>query len=433
MSKVLEKVMSNQIKNYLEKYNVLPVCQSGFRLNHSCETTLLNITDDIISATDNEQFTVLVLLDFTKAFDTIDHDLLLAILKYIGFHRDALKLMSDYLVGRTQAVILDSEMANPLLIKCGVPQGSILGPLLFSIYTSVFTTHISYCKYHFYADDTQLYISFDRDNVEIARRQLNKDIQQLVSIAKRHSLNINPAKSQAMLFGKPKIRDEIMSTFDIYIDNVKINFSNCCKNLGVLLDTSLRFREHVSAIIQKAYASLKLIYSNREMFTQKVKVMLCESLVLSKFNYCDALYDSCIDSKDIKRIQLVQNSCLRLIFGIRKYQRISHKLQSVPWLNMKLRRIIHKTCVYHKIIVNKVPAYLYNKIRFRTDVHNINLRNKNIITPPQHKYSFFERSFQFCIAKVYNSVPNSYKKLSVSQFKRHLKKVYFEQQQNEIN
>ena len=151
---------------------------------------------------------------------------------------------------------------------------------------------------------------------------------------------------------------------------------------GLFLDQTLRFKLHIANLISTAYYKLRLLFPHRHVLNKNVKAMLCNSIILSSFNYCDSLYGPCLDSIDIRRIQKVQNSCLRFIFGIRKYERISHKLLDLKWLNMANRRKLHAACLFHKIISNKSPSYLYNKISFRTDVHNVNVRFKGIITPP---------------------------------------------------
>ena len=138
----------------------------------------------------------------------------------------------------------------------------------------------------------------------------------------------------------------------------------------------------------------------RSYFTTKIKLQLCDSLVLSQFNHCSQVFSPCLDSETYYKIQKVQNSCLSFAFGIRKFQRISHKLTEASWLNMSQRFRIQELRLYHNIMVNKEPAYLYNKIRFRTDVHNVNIRRKDLLSVPLHKLSIFERSFTFRVYRV---------------------------------
>lgn len=417
LSKVFEKILNLQIRMYLDKHNILPSNQSGFRQGYSCGTLLLSVMDDILTATDNNKLTVLILLDYTKAFDTINHDILLSILNYIGFDASAILLMESYLKGRSQRVILNNQVSNQLFVECGVPQGSILGPLLFTIYTSNFNVSLKFCKFYQYADDTQLLYSFDPKDIDIANNIINEDLNRLTHNSEIHFLRLNPSKSSVMLFGKNKIRETYANLLNIQINHTPLAISNYIKNLGLQLDTSLRFKEHISAVIRKAYGKLKIIYKNKPSLNKTIRTMLCESLILSNFNYCDIIYGPCLDVMDKIRIQKVQNSCLRLIFNIRKYDHISYKLQEVKWLNMQNRRILHAAVLFHKLVITKKPPYLYNKIRFRSDVHNINIRRKDMLTPPLHKSALFERSFSYNIARIYNNVPSELKNKTIQSFR----------------
>lgn len=184
------------------------------------------------------------------------------------------------------------------------------------------------------------------------------------------------------------------------------------------MDNTFRYSNHISKCIKRSYASLKLIYPHRRYLPTDVKLMLCSALVLSQFCYLSQVYAPCLTVRDKTRIQRVQNSCLRLAYGVRKYQRISHKRKEAGWLSMDDRFLLASACLYHKIIITKTPHYLYDRIRFRTDVHNLNVRFKSQITPPTHKTTLFERSFSFCIYKTYNNIPSEIKLKGLGGFKK---------------
>lgn len=331
-------------------------------------------------------------------------------------------------MGRSQKVFLNGNISESVEINTGVPQGSILGPILFTIYTChILDKSLQHCHYHLYADDTQLYVSFHSDDLDTTLNNIQSDLNNLIKICNKHSLHINPIKSNVMLFGGKAERALVVDKIKLYLDNNLLLLKDEVKSLGVVLDASLRFKTHINICIGRAYSSLKLIYSSRQFLNKTVKTMLCDLLVLSQFNYADALYTHCIDSKDSKRIQLVQNNCLRLIHGIRKYEHISHKLKETGWLNMYSRRKLHTAVLYYKIIANKLPKYLTRKITYRTDVHNLNLRHRGLLTIPHHRTSLFERCFTYNICIIYNNFPENIRNTSVTNFKNSYKQFLLEQ------
>nr|CAH7738136.1 unnamed protein product [Callosobruchus chinensis] len=408
-SKLLEMVIESQITTYLNEYNLLPDHQSGFRAGFSCETALLNITDDIFRAVDQGQTTILVLLDYTKEFDKINHEMLISILHYTGFSETAKKLMASFLCNRRQYVVTD-VVSSEGLVSCGVPQGSILGPLLFSIYTSKLGDCLERCRVHLYADDTQLYFSFQPSDRVQAELIIKEDLHKLIKYSQDHDLCINAAKSNILIFGR--LKDVISPFLKITIRNDIIPVTSSARNLGLHFDNNLRFKPHVSKCIQRAYASLKTIFPHRHLLSQSIKIMLCNSLVLSHFNFCDVVYGPCLDRVDSDRIQRVQKACLRFIHGIRKFQRVSYKLKETKWLTMEDRRKLHAVNLFHKIIFYRKPPYLYQKIKY--------------ISPPPHQTTFFQRSYSFNVYWLYNQVPDSFKYLEPTLFKLKYKKFLLE-------
>nr|CAI5852127.1 unnamed protein product [Callosobruchus analis] len=415
-SKILEKILNEQLRSYLLSHAILPDEQAGFRAGHSCCTALLNVTDNILKATDRGEITILVLLDYSKAFDTINHSVLISVLHSIGLSNHASALITNFLVNRKQRVVLNDNVSEALDVVAGVPQGSILGPLLYILYTSQFPKAVKHSKLQLYADDTQILYSCRPDKLDEGCSKICTDLQILSDLSQRHSLRLNPEKSNYIVFGPKKIRNALANNLNVQIDGVSINRQTEVKNLGVILDEDLRFKNHVTNTIRKAFSNLKSIYGYKDLLNRNTKILLTDALVLSHFNFCDVLYNACIDYHDTKRIQKVQNACLRLIHGIRRGKSTSHKLVQTNWLNMKDRRVLHSVCLYQKVVTTKVPLNLYDKITFRHYVHNVNIRSKSYITPPAHHTALFERSFSYNIAKTYNAVPQSLKPKSLKAF-----------------
>lgn len=274
-----------------------------------------------------------------------------------------------------------------------------------------------------YADDTQIYYSFYAKDYEAAMRKINTDLISLSDISSQHSLILNPLKSAMLLFGSKPDRLHLQNLIKMELNGCNLKLSQHAKNLGLILDTTLRFREQVSKFIQKAYTALRLLYPHRSYLSINTKKTLCEALVLSQFTYCTPIYGPCLDRDCSDRIQRVQNSCIRFIYGIRKFEHVSYKLPELRWLNMQDRRNFYSTCIFHKIISTKTPSYLYNKITFRSDVHNLNVRSKGLLSPPRHRTTFYERGFRYCIYKSYNRVSFDAKSFSAAKFKRYIKAI----------
>ena len=372
LSKLLEKILYNQLMTYIVANNILPIEQSGFRAGFSCTTALMNIVDDIVRATDKGKATILCLLDYSKAFDRIDHRLLSSILHYVGLGDGAVGLVMDYLSRREQVVVINENKSDSIGITRGCPQGSVLSPLIFSIYISNFKNYTHNCDIHWYADDTQLYISFCEDEVGDACTKLNSDIHRIVDMSAKHGLEINAAKTELILFGPKRIKDRIRDSINIHIAGVALPLSNAVKSLGVLIDENLRFDAHINKCVSRAYASLRSIYTNRKFINKNTKRLLCDTMVLTHFNYASPLYYPFLSSVLKSKIQKVQNSCLRLMFGLRRRDHVSCKLAEADWLCMNARRLVHATILFRKIIVSEKPAYLFNKITVRSDVHTLN-------------------------------------------------------------
>lgn len=425
LSKVLERVMCDQLNEYISKYKLLPEKQSGFRAGHSCATTLLNVVDDILNAHDDNKVTVMVQLDFSKAFETISHDMLLAKLHYFGASAQVIDLLHSYLGERLQCVSVDGVCSDSLLVNYGVPQGSIMGPTLYSLYTADFHKVLKHCNYHFYADDTQLYYSFDVENLSEAKVKITQDVKALIEMAGKHFLKINFKKSSILVFGPRVAANLVRDNLTINIDGNQLPVVMSAKNLGVSIDSDLSFSTHIKNLLKKSYFKLKLLYTHRHFFNCEIKKLLCDTLILSNFTYCCQVYGFCTTKFWLTKIQTMQNSCLRFIYSIRRRQHISHKLKTINWLNMQNRFHLQISVLIHKVLIEKKPSYLHRKIKFRTDVHNLNLRNKHLICCPQHRLQVFKNSFTYLCFKIYNSIPKTFKSLGIRSFKVKYKAFLF--------
>lgn len=181
----------NQLEKYIFTANIIPSCQSGFRKGHGTETALLHVTDDLITASDSGLSSILILLDFSRAFDCLNPDMLIAKLSYYGFSENTCKWFRTYLINREQYVETESSDGTKTKSELGkltrgVPQGSILSPISFSIFTAIFSTYIKNCKYHLYADDTQIYFYFPAVDTAKSVDLINHDLKEILDWATRN-------------------------------------------------------------------------------------------------------------------------------------------------------------------------------------------------------------------------------------------------------
>ena len=279
LSKVFEKVIYDQTWNAFQ--NVLSSNLSGFMKTHSCCTALLKMTEDWRNSIDNKEAVAAVAVDLSKAFEPINHSLLLAKLKAYGFSPHALELMSNYLLGRQQCVRLEGVCSNFTTSKYGVPQGSLLGPLLFNIFNNDLNFCVPNVSLRLYADDTTEY--FSDASPTILEFTFNKDLQTLSSWFESNRLTVNSTKTQVVSVG-PCAYD-----YSLLLNNARIEFLRSIKILGVILDKELSYKEHISNQLKKAYAKAAL-RRIRRFLPHDVMIKLYKAFILPHLEYCSPLF-----------------------------------------------------------------------------------------------------------------------------------------------
>ena len=426
LSKALEHIVHKQISTHVQVNNLLDPLQSGFRTNHSTTTALLKITDDIRRAMDKRQLTILILLDFSKAFQTVDHDILATKLKYsFKFSELALNWIQSYLADRKQSIFSQNATSNWKLVEAGVPQGSVLGPLLFTLYTTDVTKAIQHMQHHLYADDLQCYITSSSSNINETIASANRDLSSIANWSIHHGLQINPTKSQAIIIGSRQNLSHIdkSAISALSINGSTIPFSNTVKNLGIILNSTLTWENHINSVCKRAYASLHPLHRLKHFLPRTVKERLTQTLVLSHLDYCDVVYDDC-NSTLSHKLQRIQNSCIRFIFNLKRHDHVSHCIRELSWLKLNDRRSLHKTVLLHKILSSGQPSYLASLFNFLGDTHSLNTRSNtsNILSIPAHKSDFFSRSFSVSASRQWNSLSLELRQLrSIGIFKRKVK------------
>lgn len=360
LSKAFEKLMKSQISNYLDDLKLLSEYQSGFRAKRSTKTALLKVCDDIMCGIDRKGVAVLLLLDFTKAFDSISHSRLLKKLRdKFGFGSSAVDLVHDYLTGRTQAVLFNGLISEEVFITSGVPQGSVVGPLLFSMYINDLPSVLRNCLVHMFADDVQLYCFDPSVSVEALIQRINEDVCRIVDWCNRNSLFINPVKSQAMLMKHGRVFNATVPS--IAINNQQIEFVGHVNDLGVVLQENFVWDKMASSVCSKVYACLRSLRVCTAKFAVATKLMLFKSLVLPHFLYADVVYMN-LSAAASDRLRVALNCCVRYIYNLGPRARVSHLQPKLIGCRFEHFYKLRCCLTLFKLIYAREPDYLYEKI-----------------------------------------------------------------------
>ena len=358
LSKILEKTVAKQLCDFLHNNNLFEKFQSGFRAHHSTETALVKVTNDLLIASDNGLLSVLVLLDLSAAFDTVDHQILLQRLEHlVGIKGAALKLFESYLSNRFQFVNANDTSSSREKVKYGVPQGSVLGPILFTLYMlplgKIIRKHN--IDFHCYADDTQLYLSIKPDGTDqlIKLQACLKDIKTWMT---RNYLLLNSDKTEVIVLGPKHLRDQLADE-SFALDGFTLASKATVKNLGVTFDQDMSFEAHIKLISRTAFFHLRNIAKVRHILSQNDAEKLVHAFVTSRLDYCNALLSGC-PNKSLNSLQLVQNAAARILTGTNRRDHITPSLASLHWLPVKYRIEFKTLLLTYKALNGLAPPYL---------------------------------------------------------------------------
>jgi hypothetical protein len=314
LSKLLERLISSRLLLHLNSFESIPKFQSAYRKFHSTETALLRIHNDLLLSMENKRASALVFLDLSAAFDTVDHGIFLFRLSLnFGISSSALALLTSYLSDRTQSVHIGNLSSHPSAVHTGVPQGSVLGPLLFTLHTSPLSYLLrdSGIPHHMYADDTQLYLSFSAADSYSTLTFLSNALDSVHQWLASNQLSLNPTKTEYLLIGTSQQRSKVAADL-LSFSGCSILPSSSAKNLGVIFDPDLSLSKHISSVCQRSFHSIRILRQIRSSIDLNSAVLLANSLVSSNIDYCNALYFN-LPQYSLRRLQLVQNSIARAV------------------------------------------------------------------------------------------------------------------------
>ena len=422
-SKVLERAVHNQLNEYLEKKSILYHKQSGFRSRFSTDSCLIGLTDYVKSEVKRGNFVGMILIDLAKAFDTVDHDVLLSKLEAVGV--TSVSWFRSYLSDREQCVEVNGVRSDFLPITCGVPQGSILWPQLFLLYINDMCTSVE-CDLSLYADDSALIYSHS-DPYFIARH-LNAQLASCKTWLIDNRLSLHVGKTESILFGSSRKLKRV-DNYQVTCEGTPVKRVTEVTYLGLLLNDTLDGKSHAERTIKKSGTRLSFLYRNSAILDGRSRKSLCISLIQPYLDYCCSSWYSGLTQRLKSKLDALQRRMIRFIFSLHHLEHIGLRFfAELSWLTFADRVAYFKLCHMFKVKMRSAPQYMSNNFTPVASTHSHSTRgsvscNFSVTRP----MSLAQDSFSFSAMKEWNSLPSDLKCISSeSIFRTRVKKYFME-------
>ena len=423
IGKLIERVVKIRLAKHMSDWLLESDFEHGYKDGHSTETLLLKAVNDLLLSCDKQLPSIVMMLDLSAAFDTVDQTKLLNILQEeIGIEGTALRWFTSFITGRTQKVKIRDSYSEQGDLIYGEAQGSVLGPPLFNIYIRSLKKHVDPAKFSIFgfADDHQLIKSF---LPVLQIKALDGDINNCFSLITEwmnsYFLRLNASKTQIMIVIPPSLRHAI-KVKGTFINGVCIRFVHHAKNLGVILDDELSFKEQVSKLVSSCFIVIRKLSKIRDFLTYEQLRSAVSSLVFMKLDYCNSLYYG-INADLINKMQSVQNSAARLVRGKSRFQgSTADFIRECHWLPIK-ERIVFKICLLvHKCLYSTAPKCLSEMMERVKSTRTMKLVQST------YKTAFGERCFGRVGPKIWNLLPLELRsEADEGDFKKNLKTFLF--------
>lgn len=420
ISKLLEKLVHRQLYSYCTVNNLISEAQSGFRKGHSTETSLHRMTEQLFEGLNSGHCVGMVALDLKKAFDTVDHSIVVNKLEYYGVRGVANEWFRSYLSNRTQFAQINGHLSDPENIETGVPQGSILGPLLFIIYVNDLSACLQHSTANMYADDTAFYIG--NKDINIVRECLQEDTEYVHDWLNSNKLSLNVSKTTSMIICNDQKRRTLDSdNLDITVRDETIEHSKCTPYLGIELDDRILFDKQLQRQIGKINRSIGALKRVSKYIPIETRKTLFNTIVLPHYDYCSTVWGSYCDSKLI-RLQRTQNRAMRIILNEEPRCHVPPLLARTNFLSVNQRFYVNMCVTMWKVVHGHAPDHLVGMFPLQsTQPRNMVTRSMaklDVNVGPSHP-----RSFRCRGSKAWNDLPLDLQTIStLSSFKYEIKK-----------
>lgn len=421
LSKIMESLVCDQLKEFLYSNDIVSKFQSGFRKKHSTNTATMKVINDIIMALDKKLYCASLFIDLSKAFDTVDHAVLKNRLLSLGLSEHAIAWFSNYLNNRTQCIKLEGLCSKFVAVHKGVPQGSVLGPLLFLLYINDLGQNVSDTNLHFYADDTVIYCygSSLTQAIETLQKAFVAFQHSLIQL----KLVLNADKTKLMLFSKSKKVPEPIPVVSTLEGNV-IEIVHEYKYLGVWIDDSFTFKPHIERLVKKLRLKLRFFFRNKQCFSFAVKKRLVTATFLSVLDYGDILYMNA-SSSCLLMLDTMYHASLRFITNCRYLTHHCDLYLRVNWPSLAIRRQGHWYTFIYKAMLGLLPPYICTLVT-RTNSGSYSLRSNDqlLLSVPLVRTELGKKAFVHSAPFSWNLLQKDWKLtelLSLNVFKTKLK------------
>ena len=423
-SKLIERVVQKRLDEHMTINNLHCDTQFAYKKNHNTETMVLGMTNDILTGFDDNMCTIILFLDLSAAFDTVDIEKLLGILEQeIGVTGIALKWFRSYLTGRTQKVKIKSKYSHSRDVMFGVPQGSVLGPKLFNVYVRGQPNVFKKCgfKTGSFADDSH---GMKKFSMIFQYNVLKNDVASCMGKVKLwmniHFLKINPDKTELLVL-IPKTLEKELIIKGTSFDGHSVRFSNEVKNVGVWLDKNLNFNSHVNHIVSHCYKLLKDIGRIRNVLSKQHTEMLIHAVITSRLDYCNSLFFN-MSKSNLQKLQKVQNTAARLIAKKNRRYSASMILNELHWLKVE-SRIVYKIII---IVYKCIRGIGSNNFEIKYKNYNCRPNDYLLLETNDAKTKYGTRTFDYAGPRLWNALPVKVRMdENIITFKKNVKTILF--------